>query len=409
MTLVLRAGTLIDGTGQPPVDDAVLVVEGERITACGEAHAVTVPDGAEVLEAPGCTLMPGMIDCHVHMMVHSMRLEERLMTHPTLALFYAAKNLGVTLRAGFTTVRDAGGADPGLRQAVEMGLVEGPRMVVAGTIGQTGTHLEAYFPSGIKLGLGGPAPIRICDGADEARRVTRETMREGYDCIKVCASGGALAPQDSPLFTELSVEELTAIVETAASYGRVVMAHAQGTQGIKNAVRAGAWSIEHGSMQDDEAREMLVESGTYLIPTLSVARWTLEHGPKQGISEESLKKGAMLSEVHFESMRQAAQAGVTMAVGTDSLGPMHGLNANELELLVTDAGMTPEQAIVAATKTGAEVCRMSHLVGTLEPGKLADMVLVDGDPLADIRILQDKKRLRVFKGGRLIQGAEGGE
>jgi imidazolonepropionase-like amidohydrolase len=407
MTLVLRVGSLIDGSGGDPVTDAVVVVDGGVITSCGPRGSVPEPEGAEVLEAPRHTLMPGMIDCHVHMMAHSLRVEDRLMTHPTLALFLAARHLDITLRAGFTTVRDAGGADPGLRQAVERGLIPGPRMLVAAAVGQTGTHLESYFPAGVKLNVGGNTATRICDGPDEARRVVREAMREGFDLIKICTTGGALSPQDSPYFTELTLDEIRAIVETAASYGRTVMAHAQGTQGIKNAINGGVWSVEHGSIQDEEATRLLVDTGTYLVPTLMVARWVLEHGVEAGIPEASLEKGAVLNSFHFDSIRQAARAGVKMAVGTDALGAMHGSNAGELEALVNDIGYSPMQAIVAATKHGAEVCRLADRVGTIEAGKLADLVLVDGDPLEDVRILQDKARLTVFKEGRLVVAGSG--
>jgi imidazolonepropionase-like amidohydrolase len=402
MTLVLRVGSLVDGLGGDPITDAVVVLDGGAITACGPRDAVSVPEGAEVLEAPRHTLMPGLIDCHVHMMAHSLRLEDRLMTHPTLALFMAARHLDLTLRAGFTTVRDAGGADPGLRQAVDRGLIPGPRLLVAAAVGQTGTHLESYFPTGVKLNIGGNTAARICDGPDQARRVVREAMREGFDVIKICTTGGALSPQDSPYFTELTLEEIRAIVETAASYGRTVMAHAQGTQGIKNAISGGVWSVEHGSIQDQEATRMLVDTGTYLIPTLMVAHWVLDHGREAGVPEASLQKGAELHSFHFDSIRRAVQAGVKIAVGTDALGAMHGSNAKELELLVTEAGLTPMQAIVAATKTGAEVCRLGDRVGTIEVGKLADLVLVDGDPLDDICILQDRERLTVFKEGTLV-------
>ena len=402
MTLVLKVGSLIDGLGGTPIVDAVVVVDDGVITACGPRGEVPVPAGAEVLEAPGRTLMPGMIDCHVHMMSHSLRLEDRLTTHPTVALFMAAKHLELTLRAGFTTVRDAGGADPGLRHALERGLIPGPRLLVAAAVGQTGTHLESYFPTGVKLNVGGTTATRICDGPDQARRVVREAMREGFDLIKICTTGGALSPQDSPYFTELTLEEIKAIVETAASYGRTVMAHAQGTQGIKNAIRAGVWSVEHGSVQDDEATRMFVDTGTYLVPTLRVAHWVLDHGREAGVPEASLQKGADLNSFHFDSIRRAARAGVKLAVGTDALGAMHGGNAKELELLVTEAGLTPMEAIVAATRTGAEVCRVADRVGTIEAGKRADLLLVDGDPLEDILVLQNKARLTVFQDGRLV-------
>lgn len=401
MSLVFKVGTLIDGTGGQPLRNAVVVVNDGRIAAVGHEGDVKQPADAEIIEAPGHTLMPGMIDCHVHVMLSSLSIEERLLTHRTVGLFLAARNLLETLKAGFTTVRDAGGADTGLRQALEMGLAEGPRLVTSGIIGQTGSHMESYFPSGVTLDLGGAAKARICDGVNEVRKGVRELLREGFDFIKICTTGGVIAPQDSPHFTEFTVEEIKTIVETAQCQGKAVMAHAEGTQGIKNAIAAGVWSVEHASIQDDEATRLLVDSGVYLVPTLLLPQWIIDHGKEQGLGQFALRKAAQLHELHVASFRKAAKAGAKIALGTDAAGVLHGRNARELTLMV-EGGLSPMQAIVAATKTAAEACRVSDLVGTIEAEKLADMVLVDGNPLVDISILEQRNRLRVFKGGKRI-------
>jgi imidazolonepropionase-like amidohydrolase len=272
-------------------------------------------------------------------------------------------------------------------------------------IGQTGTHLQSYFPSGVKMEVG-HASAAICDGPDQARRAVREAMREGFDLIKTCTTGGALSPQDSPFYIEWTLEEIKAIVETAASYGRVVMTHSQGAQGIKNAILARVWSVEHGSFQDEEATRMLAETGTYLIPTLSIGRWFLKHGREEGLTAKALEKGMVVCAHHYDAIRRAVKAGVKLAAGTDAIGSMHGGNADELAALVEEIGFSPMQAIVAATRNGAEVCRMADRVGTIDAGKLADLLLVNGDPLNDIRILKDKERLTVFKQGTLVAGGE---
>jgi imidazolonepropionase-like amidohydrolase len=400
MTLVINPGTLIDGNGGEPLANMAVVVENDRIVAVGRRGKVAVPS-ADVIDAPNATLIPGMIDCHVHIMSSSHRVMDSLATHPTLALFKAARNLTETLRAGFTTVRDAGGGDPGMRQAIELGLVEGPRLLVAAAIGQTGTHMESYFPAGVTLNLSPSAPTRVCDGASEIKRAVRSAFREGFDLIKICTTGGVLSPQDAPDYLEFDLEEIKTVVATAAARNKVVMAHAEGAQGVKNAVLAGVHTVEHASMLDDEGADMLASTNTLLVPTLLLPQWVFDNGRKLGLGDYAMKKAEWLQPIHVASFRKAVAAGIRMAVGTDASGELHGTNAHELTLMVRD-GFTPMQAIVAATKHGAEACRLADQVGTVEVGKLADLVLVDGDPLADVSLLERREALSVFKGGRRV-------
>lgn len=401
MSLVLKVGTLIDGTGAEPLRRAVVVIRDGHIAAVGRDVEVNLPADADIVEAPKQTLLPGLIDSHVHVTMSALRLEDRLMTPRTVSLFQAAVNLRETLKAGFTTVRDAGGADPGLSQAVEMGLIAGPRLVTAAAIGQTGTHMENYFPSGVRLDVLGAAKTRICDGVDEVRKGAREALREGFDFIKICTTGGVISPQDSPHFTEFTIDEIKSIVEAAASRGKAVMAHAEGTQGIKNAILGGVWTVEHASVQDEEATDLLVRSRKILVPTLLLPQYIVDNGKEAGMGEFALKKAAQLHEMHVSSFRKAAKAGVKIALGTDAAGPLHGRNAHELTLMV-QGGLSPMQAIVAGTKTASEACRISENAGTIEVGKLADLLLVDGDPLEDITVLEQREKLTVLKQGKKV-------
>ncbi|MBW2059203.1 MAG: amidohydrolase family protein [Deltaproteobacteria bacterium] len=389
--LAFAGGTIIDGTGKDPVEDAVLVVHGAVIEAVGSRGEVEVPAGCEVVDVSGKTVMPGMFDCHCHVSLITMSIEKRLFTPKTVEIFQTAQMMRRTLHAGFTTIREPGILnDIGLREAVEMGLVEGPRLVLAGGIGQTGGHFDEYYPRGVEVPL---LEAEICDGVAEVQKAARRVLRRGFDFIKVCVTGGVASPADSPEYTEWTLEELKAIVHEASARGKAVMAHAEGTEGIKNAIRAGVRTVEHGSMLDDEAVEMFLETGTYLVPTIVVFETLVERGEEMGLTPVSLAKAKRLRDTHLKSFSRAAAAGIRIALGTDAIHEeMHGRNARELELMVRH-GFTPMQALVAATKTSAQACRLDDRLGTLEAGKLASLLVVAGDPLKDISILQEPSRL----------------
>ena len=406
MTTAISNAILIDGTGTDPVPNATVLVEGERIAAVGSN--ITIPQDAEVIDAGGRTVMPGLIDCHVHLWGRVTHLQERLLTPPTLNAFYAMRNAERTLDAGVTTVRDASGSPLGLKMAIERGLIAGPRMRISvSALSQTGGHGDQMMPSGAKpgsslAGRGPEWPETVVDGVDEVRLAVRKLLRAGADFIKLCSTGGVLSPADEPGHTQFTPDEIAVMVYEAATHGKTCMAHAQGTQGIKNAVRAGVESIEHGIYVDDEVLAEMKHRGTFLVPTLVAPVWVLRHAERMpgSILPQSVRKTKEVMEDHKRNIGEAIRAGVKVAMGTDSGVGHHGSNAEELQLMC-EAGMTPMQAIVASTKTASECVHMAEDVGTLEAGKFADLLIVDGDPLDDVRILQDKARLAlIMQGGK---------
>ena len=406
MTTAFTGATVIDGTGRDPIEQATVVIEGQRIVAL--AARGEPPAGAEVIPVDGLTMMPGMIDCHVHYLAEGWDLTAQLLTSPTMRLLQAVPRLRRTLDAGFTTTRDAGYAPAGLRDAVRQGLIAGPRLQVAITIlSQTGGHSDGTMPCTCTLEYLMPdVPPRVVDGVEPMRRRVREILRAGADWIKVCATGGVLSPSDSPAASQFTVDELRAAVEEGAAHGGVeVMAHAQGTNGIKNAIRAGVRSIEHGIWLDDEAIAMMIANEVFLVPTLVAPQWVLRTGEAKpgAMPEFAMQKSRQVIKDHQASFRRAVEAGVLIAMGTDSgVGP-HGTNAEEL-LLMTQHGMTPMQAILATTRNAARLLKLSQDLGTLEIGKLADLIVVAGDPLADISVLQAADHIKlVMQGGMVVK------
>lgn len=410
MTTAITSATLIDGTGADPVRNVTIIIDDERITQIGAS--VAVPRDADVIDADGRTVMPGMIDCHVHMLYHPASLQERLLTPPTLQTFMGARNARETLDAGVTSVRDAGGTPQGFKMAIDRGLIPGPRMKIAVTaLSQTGGHGDSTMPSGVRVralgGMGPEWPENVVDGPDEVRKAVRAILRAGGDVIKLMSTGGVLSPSDEPGHTQFTPEEIAIMVQEAASAGKTCMAHAQGTQGIKNAVNAGVASIEHGIWLDDEVMAEMKRRGTFLVPTLVAPLWVLRNAEKApgSVLPQSVRKTKEVMADHKDSITRAVAAGVRIAMGTDSgVGP-HGRNAEELERMV-ECGMTTMQAIVATTKTASECICTQKDAGTLEPGKLADLLILDGDPLADIKLLQDTTKLTlIMQGGRVHKNA----
>ncbi|MBI5289162.1 MAG: amidohydrolase family protein [Chloroflexi bacterium] len=406
MTTAITNATLIDGTGADPVPNATVLIEGERITGAG-ANA-SLPSDADVIDAGGRTVMPGMIDCHVHLWGRVTHLQERLLTPPTLNAFYAMRNAQRTLDAGVTSVRDASGSPMGLKMAIERGLIPGPRMRLSvSALSQTGGHGDGTMPSGadpggIADGRGPEWPGRVVEGPEGVRLAVRKLLRAGADFIKLCSTGGVLSPTDEPGHTQFTPDEIAVMVYEAKTQGKTCMSHAQGTQGILNAVLAGVESIEHGIYVDDRCIDEMKARGTYLVPTLVAPVWVLRHAERMpgAILPQSVRKTKEVMEDHKRNIGEAIRAGVKVAMGTDSGVGHHGSNAEELQLMV-EAGMTPMQAIVATTRTASECIHMANDIGTIAPGKYADLLVVDGDPLADITVLQDKARLAlIMQGGR---------
>jgi imidazolonepropionase-like amidohydrolase len=397
---VLRGGLVFDGTGSPPAH-ADVVLEEDRIVQVGPGL-----DGDVAVDVTGATVLPGFFDCHVHVTSSGVDRMRHLVEPFSYQFYAAARNLAATLATGVTTVRDAGGADMGVRQAVADGLIAGPTMLIAvNIIGQTGGHTDGWFPSGYDMPLSLPHPGRpaaVADGVDELRKVVRTLLRAGADVIKICTTGGVLSPLDDPTHAHFRPEEIEAVVAEAAAAGRVVMSHAQGTVGIKNAVRAGVRSIEHGIYLDEEAIDLMLSHGTWLVPTLVAPRSVLAAAAEGAqLPPAVIRKAGEVVVAHRDSVRAAVAAGVNVAMGTDSgVGP-HGENLEELPLM-RDCGMAPEQALVAATSGAARLCGLQDRVGRVAPGLLADLVVLDGDCL-DLDGLAGRIR-GVWQGGRQVVG-----
>jgi imidazolonepropionase-like amidohydrolase len=397
---LLAGGRVFDGTGSPPAE-ADVVVEDGRILEVGPGL-----DGDENVDVGGRYLLPGLFDCHTHVTLSNVSLLGSLQTPFSYRFFETVQNLAATLRVGITTVRDAAGADAGVKQAVDDGLVPGPRLQISvALLSQSGGHGDGWYRSGqvVKFWPAYPGmPDGLVDGPEAMRRKVRELVRAGADVIKVATSGGVLSPTDDPRHAHFRDDELTALVTEAAAAGRWVMAHAQGSDGIKAAVRAGVRSIEHGIYLDDEAIGLMLDRGTWLVPTLVAPRGVLA-AAEAGlpIPAAAQRKAAEVSEAHADSFRRAVAAGVKVAMGTDSGITPHGRNLAELELMAK-GGMAPAQVLAATTSSAAELLGVAGELGTLEPGKLADLVVVDGDPF-ELATVADRIAA-VVKDGRLVAG-----
>ncbi len=403
---VIHDGTLIDCVtpDTAPQQHMSLLINGGKIEAIGKAGAINLPAEARYVDARGKAILPGLIDAHLHVTGDGNPnvLRQMKMTVPYQAIL-AAQNAKALVEAGFTSVRDAGGGfllDIGLRDAINDGVVPGPRMKVSGKGPSiTGGHGDNFFPPEIVF-----AGRYVVDSPDEARKAAREQLRAGADCIKLHATGGVMSEKDEPTSRGLTVEEMRAAIEEAKNVGAKTLSHAQGNLGIKNAIRAGISSIDHGFYLDDEAIEMMIKNDVFMVPTLAAVYHIVVNGEKMGIPEYGVRKACVAQEAHVASFKKALAAGVKIAMGTDAATPFnfHGKNAKELELMV-EAGMTNSQALLATTRMAAELLGTLDKVGTLEAGKLADVVLVAGDPLADVRVLQPAENIAlVMKGGEIV-------
>lgn len=404
---VVKNGRVIDGQGKQPLDKGIVVFEGNALVFVGEENDYSLSGDEEVIDAQGGSILPGFIDTHVHVMMEYEAIQKRLESPFSFKFYQAAQYMRKTLDAGITSVRDALGADLGVKKAVEEGLISGPRLQLSiNALTITGGHGDGYTTSGQTVELlqaDYPGmPDGRADGVEEVRKKVREMLRAGAEVIKVHATGGVLSATDHPEFTQFSLEELKVIVEEAQfRKGIKVMAHAQGAEGIKQAVRAGIHSIEHGIFLDDEAVELMKEHGTFLVPTLLAPVSVLELAKESGMPDSAVEKSKEVIEIHKESVAKAYKAGVKIAMGTDAGVMPHGLNLRELELM-TEVGMSPMEAIVATTRTAAECLGWQDKVGTLEKGKLADIVVVKGNPLEDISSLSDNTNIQlVIKDGKI--------
>lgn len=407
--LAFKVGKLVDGSGEKPLEHAVLLVEGGRITVVGRWGDVAIPEDAQVVDAPDATLMPGMVDVHVHLAYsgsphkRAFRAESIDMSYPLMAL-RAAAHAQATLKAGFTAVRDLnapGGVIIDLRDAVDAGYVFGPHIKACGLgLCPTGGHMDQ---PGFGDHVHFDAMTSPCDGPEAFRKGVREQVKRGADFIKLNVCVSSVKDKSRPYRQEMTDEEIAAACDEAQRLERPVAAHTSGGPAIATAVELGLNTVEHGHWIDEKTADLMAEKGAYYVPTLLVNERNFDFTQEEmGASDASWRWLQAAREAKWKSLDIVHKAGVKIAVGTDAgfMLPHGEMNAVELELLVK-GGLTPSEATTAATKTGAELMGLEDS-GTLQEGKLADLVLVAGDPTVDIRILQDVSKLRVFRGGKEV-------
>lgn len=397
----IRAGRVIDVAGGKVVSDQVILIRGGRIESVGAAASVTIPADAKVVDLSAHTILPGLIDTHTHL-TSDPTLPPYYgygISHPRLAL-KAAANARATLLAGVTTVRDvgaAGFADIALRDAIKDGDVPGPRVLASGpALGITGGHCDDNMlaPEFDHQAEG------VADGVDAVRRVVRRNIKYGADLIKYCGTGGVFSKGTKVGAQQFTQNEMNAIVEEAHMHGRRVAVHAHGADGIKAAVRAGADTIEHASLIDDEGLQLAKKAGTYLSMDIYNSEYTQTEGPKRGELEEFLRKDREVAEIQRENFRKAVKAGIKLIMGTDTGVHRHGDSPKQLAFMVR-YGMTPMQAIQAATINGADALGLKGETGAIAAAHAADIVAVKGDPIADIRLLESVEF--VMKGGEIYR------
>jgi len=397
--LAIKAGHVLNVRTGQMLDNAFILIEGERITAVGPN--VTIPAGAEVIDLKTMTVLPGLIDSHTHLTFDvGVTASAGLTRSVSRQALTGAKNARITLLAGFTTVRNLhalGYSDIALRDAINAGDIPGPRIIASGpAMSITGGHTdENSLPWDFHYQADG-----VADGVDGVKAKTREIIKYGADVIKFCSTGGVLSLGDDPQHAAFTLEEMKTIVAEAHRLGRKVAAHAHGGEGLKQAVIAGVDSIEHGTYIDDEGIRLMKERGTYLVPTIYLTDWFLENYPKLGLPAPIIAKAKEVMPAMKKNLTHAIQQGVPVAFGTDAAVYPHGLNAREFAVLVR-MGLTPLQAIQTATVNASKLLGREDSIGAIEPGNYADLIAVDGDPTKDVTELERVKF--VMKGGLVVR------
>jgi imidazolonepropionase-like amidohydrolase len=410
--IAIKGKTLIDGNGGTPIADPVILLDGKRVKAVGSKDQIKIPHGVQVVDAGNCTLIPGMMDLHIHLSMFNNRTFKNYRVAqwevtPHLQQMYAFFHSQLCFEMGFTTLRDLGlQSTRGLltqemcavRDAIEAGVLAGPRLLVAGFTYMTGSHLELIFPRAAER-----HGFQSADGPWELRKLARLNLRHGVDVIKTCASGGGGTDKEEPDVRNLTQEELDAIVDETHALHKQAAVHCFTPGAHRMAIKSGCDTIEHMVFHDDDSLEKILESKVWMTPTLAHRTdHAIEIRREIGTPEFTLTKMKTIQPNCFKTFQRFYKAGVNIAMGTDmGFEPGMGSNAFELEIYV-ELGMTPMDAILTATRNAAKAIKLDRELGTIEPGKLADIVAVDGDPLADIRILQERKRIQlVMKEGEV--------
>ena len=400
---VFTNAVLIDCTGADPMEGAAVVVEDDRIKdVLPKGKVGPLPGPVTTLDCRGATLMPGLTDAHVHICaVEGNITDQHRYLPPSLLAAKALRRAEECLLQGFTTVRDAGGADYGFREAINEGVSPGPRMLVSGNyISQTGGHgdkrrrSEWVAPIDCCIGMIGS----IADGEAEVRKAVREQLRRDVDQIKIMASGGAMSPADELDTTQFTIGEMRAAAEEARAVGKYVLAHAYSDTAVRNAIEAGVRSIEHGNLIREAAAKAIKDADAFLVPTMITYEMIYREGKRYGIGDHQIQKINLAREQSVQGLTYAYRAGCQIGSGSDLLGDMMVQRAVEFELKAQV--MKPMEVLLSATKVNAALFRMSDRIGTVEPGKYADLIVVAGDPLRNLRVFQIQDNLKVImKGG----------
>jgi imidazolonepropionase-like amidohydrolase len=408
--LAIVGGRVIDGLGCDPIEKGTILIERDRITAVGKDTDVSIPRDARVADAAGRTVLPGMIDCHVHSTYRARDIRKHLTNTPTYNVLRSTHILEETLACGVTTARDMGGADAGFREAIADGLIKGPRLLISIVmISQTGGHGDSWVPAGVRLQKRAWLPSGVCDGPDEMRKLVRTLLMAGADFIKICTTGGITSLTDSWDEPQFAADEIrTAVAEAAAKRKRVAV-HAEGLDGIRNALCADIYSLEHGWFMDEQCVDQMIERGIWWVPTIALVPLSVERRKNdpawssQQLAKEDDKDAAIYQAMQKQIplWKEAVKRGIKVAMGTDqSHRLLVGENLVEMEFMVKWLGMSEMEVIVSST-SGAARCIERPDLGALAPGRVADVLVVDGDPLQDIAVLQHRDRLHlIMKDGK---------